>query len=115
MEQVRYKGSREERDLHRPAQNSVLQTYETRRTKTNGEYFSIILPTSNLCVMTLLPPSPSPEIFTKLNIPAVILPFPSDLNVAGKMGIYEGYVAERCAREFFSPEPISRTGNYYPR
>ena len=31
------------------------------------------------------------------------------------MGIYEGCVAERCAREFFSPEPISRTGNYYPR
>ena len=31
------------------------------------------------------------------------------------MGIYDEYVRERCAREFFTPEPISRTGNYYPR
>ena len=59
---------------------------------------------------------------TKLNnknISAVTVPFspsfPSDLNIPAKMGIYEGCVAERCAREFFSPEPISRTGNYYPR
>ena len=31
------------------------------------------------------------------------------------MGVYEESVRMRCAREFFSPEPISRTGNYYPR
>merc|ERR1711988_2018926 len=32
-----------------------------------------------------------------------------------RMGIYDEKVKERCAREFFTPEPISRTGNYYPR
>lgn len=35
--------------------------------------------------------------------------------LVAKMGIYDEYVRERCAREFFTPEPISRTGNYYPR